>query len=175
MKSCPKCATEYFDDMLEFCLEDGAKLSPVLKSEDDAPTITKQSPINPFTEKTFNLPYSNAPKTVEINKPNDIPTTALNPKSETAPAFAQVKILEILPVIFALAHNWWQWLYVGNQYISSIPSFLISANFLLWLLLLTAGAAVSIFSVKRSQNKNFAIVSLVILSVNLILFLVPKH
>jgi len=74
-----------------------------------------------------------------------------------------------------LAHNWWQWIYLNNQYYSSLSSYVLSANFLMWLLLLAAGATVSLFAVKRCKDKGFAFVSLVVLSINLILFLVPRR
>jgi hypothetical protein len=83
--------------------------------------------------------------------------------------------LEIAPIVIALALNWWQWIYLNNQYYSSFSSYVLSANFLMWLLLLTTGTALSLFAVKRCKNKRFAFASLVILSVNLILFLVPRR
>lgn len=175
MKRCPTCATEYFDDMLEFCLEDGTKLLFVSKLADDAPTVTRQNAPTPFTEKTLNLPFTAAQR-LEANSPNDVPTIASKDSAlEKETGGNSFKFLEILPVVIALAHNWWQWLYVNNQYISSVTSFLISANFLMWLLLLAAGAATSLFVIRRGQNHGYAFVSLVILSVNLILFLVPKR
>lgn len=175
MKRCPQCATDYYDDMLEFCLEDGAKLSTVTKLEDDAPTITRQNKPNPFTEQSFNLPFAPDANTVELKNRNDVPITFQNNLPIKKADLENSKVLGLLPVIFALAHNWWQWIYIGNQYISSIPSFLISGNFIIWLLLLIAAAAVSLISVKRNTNKGYAIISLVILSINLILFLVPRR
>ena len=83
-------------------------------------------------------------------------------------------VLEIAPVVVALAHNWWQWIYLNSQPYASFTNYITSANFLIWLLLLTAGALVSLFAVKRGQNRGFAFASLVILSINLILFMVPK-
>ena len=50
MKRCPQCTTEYYDDMLEFCLEDGAKLHTVSKPKTDAPTITKPNPPDLLTD-----------------------------------------------------------------------------------------------------------------------------
>ena len=175
MKRCPQCATDYYDDMLEFCLEDGAKLSRVSKYEDDAPTIAKLNKPNPFTEQTVNLPSNLNAQTVGLKNQNDLSATFQNNLPIKKDVFENNKTLEFLPVIIALAHNWWQWLYVGNQYIYSISSFLISGNFIIWLLLLIAGAAVGLMSIKRNQNKGYAVISLVILSINLILFLVPKR
>lgn len=175
MKRCPNCATDYFDDMLEFCLEDGAKLFTVSKPLKDAPTVTKQNPPNPFTEKTFNLPSTAGAETLESIKPNNAQINRQNDFSIEKKSNVGSKVLEILPVIIALSHNWWQWLYVANQSYSSVTGFLISAAFLMWLLLLATGVGISLLAVKRCQNKGYAFASLVILSVNLILFLVPKR
>ncbi|MDQ3041790.1 MAG: hypothetical protein M3R11_05350 [Acidobacteriota bacterium] len=49
-------------------------------------------------------------------------------------------VLELAPFVIALAHNWWQWIYLNNQYYSSFSTYVLSANFIMWLLLLTTGA-----------------------------------
>lgn len=177
MKRCPKCAADYYDEMLEFCLEDGAKLFVVSKPTKNAPFTGQHTP-SPLTEKTFNLPFADGDETVESIKPSLAQTIqqadySLEKTLDKSPA--SLKALEVLPVIFALSHNWWQWLYAANQTTSSVSAFLISANFLVWILLLAAGAGISILAMKRCQNNGFAFVSLVMLSVNLILFLVPKR
>ncbi len=176
MKRCPNCAAEYYDEMLEFCLEDGAKLFTVSKSASAAPTAAKPYEQKPFTEKTFNLPFTVEAQTIESVKPNAArPTTRpTNFPIEKAKSAAS-QVLETVPVILALAHNWWQWLYAANQSYSSVSGFLISANFLVWLFLLAMGAAVGLLAFKRSENKGGALIALVILSINLILFLVPKR
>ncbi len=177
MKRCPKCAAEYYDEMLEFCLEDGAKLFVVSKPTKNSPSTRQHIP-SPLTEKTFNLPFADRDETLERIKPSLAETIrpadySLEKTLEKSPA--GLKALEFLPIIFALSHNWWQWLYAANQTTSSVSAFLISANFLVWLLLLAAGAGISILAIKRCRNNSFAFVSLVVLSVNLILFLVPKR
>ncbi len=171
MKSCPQCAADYYDEMLEFCLEDGAKLFTVSKNSSAVSPIFAPPKPNPFTEKTF----TGETQTIESIKPNDVRKPLQNglPNKETLSANS--KVLEIAPVISALAHNWWQWLYATNQTYSSISGFLVSANFLMWLLLLAIGAGIGLLAVKRCQNKGYAVVSLVILAINLILFLVPKR
>jgi hypothetical protein len=83
--------------------------------------------------------------------------------------------LELAPVVIALAHNWWQWLYLEKQYYSSFMDYFFSANFLMWLLLLAAGIGISLYSIKRSERKGFAYTGLVIFAINLILFLVPRR
>ena len=83
--------------------------------------------------------------------------------------------METAPIVLALAHNWWQWLYLEKQYVSSITEYILSANFLMWLLLLASGILVSLLAVKHSKDKTLGIISLVALAINLILFLVPRR
>jgi hypothetical protein len=180
MKRCPKCNLEYFDNMLEFCLEDGSKLLTV-SNYDEAPTVTKSGPANPSTEKTLNLPYSKPPATLQfeaVNQANNPPVE----KTKAAPELLKDKVtdqtfrvLETAPIVVSLAHNWWQWIYLNNQYYPSLTAFLLSADFLMWLLLLIIGAALSLFALKYARNKGFAYTSLVILAINLLLFLVPRR
>ena len=33
MKHCPKCNADYFDNMLEFCLEDGTRLADTVETK----------------------------------------------------------------------------------------------------------------------------------------------
>jgi len=49
-------------------------------------------------------------------------------------------VLELASFVIALAHNWWQWIYLNNQYYSSFSTYVLSANFIMWLLLLMMGA-----------------------------------
>lgn len=175
MKRCPNCTTEYFDEMLEFCLEDGARLFHVSKPFRDAPPVTRQNTSVPFTKKTLNLSFDGEDKTVErINSGADKTLRQENFSVEKKFS-AGSKILEISPVIFALSHNWWQWLYAVNQPSSTITGFLVSANFLVWIILLTIGTGIGLLAFRRCENKVYAVIGLVILSVNLILFLVPKR
>ena len=164
--------------MLEFCLEDGSKLF-IVSTYDEMATVAKSNPSNSLTEKTAGLPYSKVPDTLRVEaQANTQPVK----KTGDSPDLLKEKVadktfrmLETAPIVLSLAHNWWQWIYLNDQYYSSLTSFLVSANFLMWLLLLIAGAAVSLFSVKFSRNKGFAYTSLVILAINLLLFLVPKR
>jgi len=175
MKRCPKCKIEYFDTTLEFCLEDGTRLVSASAYETETPTVTRSNKPNLTTEKTVNLPFSDQARPLEFRgaKPAEtIPQTNLLKDKAVEQSN---NILEIAPLVVALAHNWWQWIYLNNQYYSSFSTYILSANFLMWLLLLTAGAAISLLTVKRCQNKGYAFASLVILSINLILFLVPKR
>ena len=169
MKRCPKCQADYFDNMLEFCLEDGARLSFVPESAvktavraGGTVTAGTHAPIaEPVSQETVVIP---AQDKRDQGRPDKAPRTA----SETA-------IIDRAAVGLALAHNWWQWLYLEKTYVYSITDYILSANFLMWLLLLGAGTAAGVYSFKRSRDKTFAIISLTALAINLILYLVPRR
>jgi len=165
MKRCPKCNADYYDNMLEFCLEDGTRLT----SLSGAPATVAQPPRQTASE-TVSMPLSPKPQQQEVET---IVAKSIAPVENTT--FSQNKILEIAPAVIALAHNWWQWLYLEKQYYSSFMEYVFSANFLMWLLLLVAGVTISLYSIKRSERKGFAYTGLVILAINLILFLVPRR
>lgn len=175
MKRCPTCNIDYFDEMLEFCLDDGAKLVSMQA------TATKPNRQKQFTDETVNL-SSKIPETIELKGANrNIDTTSaaavekVSDNSLKEKVTSQgYKVLEIAPIVISLAHNWWQWVYLQNQYYSSFTGYVLSANFLMWLLLLIAGVSVGLLVLKLCRNKSFAYTSLVILAINLLLFLVPK-
>ncbi len=166
MKSCPRCNAEYFDNQLEFCLDDGTRLRAGAPAHERTSVLDRTGPA-----EAFGGPLYKSQETVVIG-----------PKKEAGPAVPQdfvtanaTGLSENAALVLALLHNWWQWIYIEKVYISSYTEFLLSANFLMWLLLLSAGAAVSIYSIKVSKNKTLAIISLVTLAINLILFLVPRR
>lgn len=169
MKRCPKCNADYFDNMLEFCLEDGTRLTSLSQTASAAPTIAAQPP-RPTAAETVSMPLSAQPRQAEMET-----ITANSIVASGEASISQNKILEILPVAIALAHNWWQWLYLEKQYYTGFLEYVFSANFLMWLLLLGVGAGISLYSIKRSERKGFAYIGLVILAINLILFLVPRR
>src|SRR5437868_6161834 len=106
MKRCPKCNADYFDNMLEFCLEDGTRLTS-LSPATGIPTAVAQPPRQTAAEKTVSMPLSTHPQ------PHEVETVVANtviPADKIA--LSQNKILEFAPVVIALAHNWWQWLYL---------------------------------------------------------------
>lgn len=175
MKRCPKCNYNYSDDTLEFCLEDGTQLAFTTNYQTETPTITIPNKSEITTAETVNLPFSNPAKNMEFIGANDEPTILHNDSANDKFTNQGYKILEVAPIVASLTHNWWQWLYLNNQYYSSFSSYVLSANFLMWLVLLAAGAGVGLYSVKNSRNKTFAITGLIILAINLILFLVPKR
>jgi len=146
----------------------------------ETPTVTKSSKPNPTTNDTVNLPISSIPQTLETTVPNkaqaSFPTETINSNPLRKKVASQgYRALEIAPIVISLTHNWWQWVYLNNQYYSSFSSYVFSANFLMWLLLLAASAIVGLFALKLCQNKSFAYTGLIILAINLLLFLVPKR
>jgi len=176
MRKCPKCQAAYFDEMLEFCLEDGAKLTVVSNS-----SATKTGAVN-ANQKNIETMFFDAsagiPKTVEVK---DSATAIQSPANETKPLSLKEnavekgsRALEISAIVFALAHNWWQWLYVDRQNYGSIANFLFSADFLIWFLLLLTGTSAGLLALKLSRRKGMAYAGLVILAINFLLLLVPR-
>jgi hypothetical protein len=178
MKKCPNCQAAYFDEMLEFCLEDGAKLTVVsssgaIKTE---PVVRNQKSVETMF---FDASAGITPKTVEVR--DSAATAVQSPANETKPLSLKEnavekgsRALEISAIVFALAHNWWQWLYVDRQNYGSIANFLFSADFLIWFLLLLAGTAAGLLTLKLSRRKGMAYAGLVILAINFLLLLVPR-
>lgn len=176
MKRCPKCQTDYFDETLEFCLEDGTRLSV---ADNRTTAQTEVLTANQKSVETFSFSNQNKiPDTIEVGKnaavnksaADEIQTASL--KEKTVEKGHQV--LEISTLVFALAHNWLQWLYVDRQNYGSVSNFLFSAEFIIWLLLLLAGTAAGILTLKLGRKKGFAYVGLVILAINFLLLIVPK-
>jgi hypothetical protein len=181
MKRCPKCNLDYFDNMLEFCLEDGAKLIAFPNTRPIAPTVTQANPPGASTDKTVAFNSPDEPKKAQMETPGRIENRTVQNENVNKNLLTEniaepgLKVLEIAPLVLSLAHNWWQWIYLNNQYYSSVAGFLLSANFLMWLLLLLAGAVTGLLAVRYIRNKGFAYTSLVILAINLLLFLVPRR
>ena len=176
MKKCPQCQTAYFDEMLEFCLEDGAKLS-VVNNQTTAKTEVLTAERN-SVETVFVNNHAAIPKTFEVN------TATAEQRQTNAAKISSLKqnavekghrTLEIGTLIFALAHNWLQWLYVDRHSYGTISEFLLSSQFLIWLLLLIAGTISGVLTIKFSPKKNFAYIGLVILAINFLLLLVPRR
>ena len=167
MKSCPRCNAEYFDNQLEFCLDDGTRLRAAGAAMQDRTAVLDRTE----PREAFGGPVYKSQETVVIG-PKKVAVPAVPQHLVTANA---IGLSENAALVLALLHNWWQWIYIEKVYISSYTEFLLSANFLMWLLLLSAGTAVSIYSIKVSRNKTLAIISLVTLAINLILFLVPRR
>lgn len=174
MKRCPKCRTEYFDNMLDFCLDDGERLLLVEVTEDStrggvssAETVRLQTDLKtePFyspLEKTE--PFAQAAPTLK-NKSEKI-------KREVARK--SLEILEIAPMISALAHNYWQWLYLSRKNYYEFTDYFLSIEFIIWMLLLITTFVFGIISLKYSERKAFAVTALVVLAINVLLSIVPK-
>ncbi|MGD9561161.1 MAG: hypothetical protein AB7F88_02965 [Pyrinomonadaceae bacterium] len=172
MKRCPKCNANYFDNMLEFCLEDGTQLA---SSPGPAMTANPTVPIPPVARTAGPIASQVSEETVVVGPPKHERTgTEPRPEQIREPA-SSIGVIERAGVGLALAHNWWQWLYLEKTYVYSITDYILSANFLMWLLLFGTGTAAGIYSFKRSKDKTFAIITLLLLAINLILFLVPRR
>lgn len=180
MKKCPQCQADYFDDMLEFCLEDGARLNVVGDRATAAETKVFERNQNSVETMFANHAGGEVPQTVAAKNPATINQAAAN-RTETTVSLKEKAVekgshaLEIGTLVFALAHNWWQWVYVDRQTYGSISGFLFSVEFLLWFVTLLAGTVLGLLTVKFSQRKTLAYVGLIILAVNFLLMLVPRR
>lgn len=175
MKRCPKCKTDYFDNILDFCLDDGERLLLFDKSGNH-PDVLSPTQENTFIpEKNFNSSFL-TPSETEADLLNK-GTSEIPAKSEklTQKITSQwVKILEITPIVLALAHNYWQWLYLSRKSYYEFFDYFFSSAFLIWLLLLITGSLFGIISLKYSKRKGFAVTALVVLAINVLLSIVPK-
>ena len=177
MKRCPQCQIDYFDEMLEFCFEDGAKLVVVGSAAKTADTKVLNT--DQEIETMFFEASKEVPKTLEVNNP----ATVDQPPANAAEAISLKRnavekgfqALETGTLVFALANNWWQWLYVERQSYGTVSGFLFSADFLIWLLLLLTGTTFGLLTLKFSRRKTLAYAGLIILAINFLLILVPKR
>ena len=181
MKKCPQCQTDYFDNMLDFCLEDGAKLVSVENSASvrrSRPTAATDSPPNSEPTVAFsieNIEDSTETETVVVEQNTGINSETDKRRAIKISAVRQWYLfLETAPVIFALLHIYWQWLFLPKLYYGSFVGYVFSANFLSWLFLLVGGAAFGIISLKFGKSKKFAVTALVVLAINVLLYIVPK-
>lgn len=165
MKQCPQCKVKYLDDSLEFCLEDGTRL--ILSTNND-PTNARNAVLNKFTNQPP-MEFANSKETILQNKQ----TTKLLDIKEKATSQG-IKIIEVAPIVLSLCHNYWQWLYLNKTTYPDTISFLTSSLFVIWFFLLIFGAIISFIALRYGKNKGFAIASLVILAINLLLSIVPN-
>lgn len=172
MKHCPKC-NRTFENSLDFCLEDGTRL--LFTASGTAPVTTGARPTTTAAE-TVAFPIAPMRSATDLSGHGEVETVVAKTEAMLPiEASGRNQIFEYASIVVALAHNWWQWLYLEKQYVSSIMEYILSANFLMWLLLLGAGTALGLFTVRKSPRKVFGVLSLVILAINLILFLVPRR
>jgi len=175
MKFCPYCNFNYSDNSLEFCLEDGTRLVSTNHTQNQISTVSITNKTNTTTEKTVSLPFSDQSNPIDFQGAKNVQTVNQSDSNKEKSIVQNYKILEISSITVSLTHNWWQWLYLNNQYYSTFSSYILSANFLMWLLLIAAGTAISLYTLKKVQNKALPVTSLIVLAINLILFLVPKR
>lgn len=173
MKSCPKC-NRSFDNSLDFCLEDGTPLLPLTSG---AAPITVEAKPQPTVSPTMTYPIAPVHAAAnDLSRAAEVETVVARNAILGVDAVSRPTVIfEYAAIAVALAHNWWQWLYLEKQYVPSIFEYILSADFLMWLLLLATGTAISLFVVQKSEKKILGILSLVILAINLILFLVPRR
>ncbi|CAN5723478.1 hypothetical protein BH20ACI4_BH20ACI4_00650 [soil metagenome] len=178
MKRCAKCQKEYYDETLEFCLDDGSRLQKIDKINNEtltAPAIKPNLEIG--QSKTVEMANQPEVQRLELPKTEILSIRQFSDKKEIIKrnvADTSVKILETSPIILALAHNYWQWLYLYRQPTYDLTAFFTSYNFLVWIFLLISGLLFGIFSLKYGKNNGFAITALVVLAINVILSIVPK-
>lgn len=178
MKVCSQCNKNYYDDTLEFCLDDGSRLSKMDSKNNEILTATAIKPqIGMMQAET--VEFNNLPETQKSNLPEterEILKTITQKKENIKQNVANTsqKFLEVSPIVLALTHNYWQWLYLYKQPTYQLSAFFSSYNFIVWILLLLGGLLFGIFSLKYSRNKGFAITALIVLAINLILSIVPK-
>lgn len=189
---CPKCGRRYTDVAFEFCLEDGARLLQTAEDEPETrfgapatfqsktseivPPIVKRDHISSDWESRqnqetmFGLPTEKPPQTVAAENSQPSANEIISPAQKTVVKFAENKAAAIVAVGLALAHNYWQWLYVARA-----PNFEV-LNFLVWLVLLVCAAAISVAVLRFNRGgKSLAIVGLIMLAINFLLYLVPRR
>ncbi len=178
MKRCAVCQKEYYDETLEFCLDDGSRLQKIEKINNETLTAPAIKPnIKTSGAKTVQMANRTEFQKPELPETENIPNSQFSDKKEVIKrnvADTSVKILETSPIILALAHNYWQWLYLYRQPTYDLTAFFTSYNFLVWIFLLISGLLFGLFSLKYGNNKGFAITALVVLAINVILSIVPK-
>lgn len=167
MKRCPKCNREYSDQTLEFCLEDGARLIAAVQMKTSVETVILPNAVIQPTVANPISPTANSKVT---------PTTQTKVQEFKEIAVDKgYQVLEIAPIVLALIHNYWQWLYADKHNFSSFADFFLSSSFIVWLFLLIVSTALSISALKFGRYKGFAITSLIILAINFLLFIVPRR
>src|SRR6185369_5628593 len=125
MKRCPKCSSQYFDNMLDFCLEDGAKLlivSEVLDRKTVGPANPPPLTQSPTQAETIFIPQN---RTIVNTVNSEVETRQKNNfqnqfqiKSEKIKTSLTEKwylFLKFTPIVLALTHNYWQWLYLARK------------------------------------------------------------
>lgn len=178
MKRCVVCKKEYYDETLEFCLDDGTRLQKTDKINNE----TLSAPLIKPNQKSNQDETVQMSKHSAVQKPDLFETEKILHKESDGKkdvikrniADTSLNILETSPIVLALTHNYWQWLYLYRQPTYDLKAFFASYNFLIWLFLLISGLLFGLFSLKYGNKKGFAITALVVLAINVILSIVPK-
>ncbi len=163
-------------------MEDGASLVLTSPEKEEIPTVVKNKPDFAAAEKTLEFSEQNQPlnnylkeaentRQIEINPTVKIEEKLTNFKEKVS--YQGLRAIEVLPIILALANNYWQWLYFNRANYRDTLSFLISFNFIVWFLLLIFGLVSCFIALKYGKKRGFAITALVILAINLLLSIVP--
>lgn len=166
MKICPKCKVKYDDTTLEYCLEDGTRLNFPAATETAAKAKTE----------IFKGLADALPNDFDVSKETVLQNKATNKIAEIKEkvTYQGYKVIEIAPIVLALAHNYWQWLYLNKTDYGNTISFITSGHFIIWLGLMIVGIITSIIALKYAKNRGFAVASLAILAINLLLSIVPN-
>lgn len=189
---CPKCGRRYTDAAFEFCLEDGARLMQAAADEPETqvgapvtfrsktfeivpPTLKRDSNLSDWEsrqnqETFFGQPIEKNAQTVQTENAQDFVDKTASPAQQTIARFVENKAAAIAAIGLALAHNYWQWLYVARANGFEFSTVAV------WFLLLVCAAAISVAVLRFNRaGRSLAIVGLVMLAVNLLLYLVPKR
>ncbi len=181
MKECLQCLAKYFDNMLEYCLDDGTKLlstaettaaptQPNAVFPKVAPAAGKTIEFSPSVDQTNGETETIQIETQKVKQNRHAQTD----KIKNSAISQSLVFLEHAPLIIALAHNYWQWLYLSKLYYNGFTAYVLSPSFLFWVVLLMLGTGFSVSALKYCVSKKFAVTALVVLAINVLLYLVPK-
>jgi len=163
-------------------MEDGSPLVLTSPENDEIPTVVKNKTDFAAAEKTLEFSDHNQPLKSYLNEPEKIRQIGINPTNKIdgkltnfkeKVSYQGLRTIEVLPIIPALANNYWQWLYLNRANDGDTLSFLISINFIVWFSLLVFGLISCFIAIKYGKYRGFAITALVILAINLLLSIVP--
>lgn len=96
MKICPKCRTEYADDALKFCLQDGTPLADIANQTTEAETVIAPKRVEPIR---FDLPSSYQTNRAEWEQPSQ---PLIVEREEKKPNTAAIVALSVLGTILVL-------------------------------------------------------------------------
>ena len=131
MKQCPSCRTNYTDDSLQFCLQDGTALIenvasiPEINSYDDAPTVISPRQVEPIRIDVPDSQWQSWEETKQGNVPPPVEPALVQPalvqpiQNEPAPAKSGTTSTVLLTVLGMLAllaiAGIGGWLYLNNK------------------------------------------------------------